>query len=58
VARFKQDMSAHVHEPQIKRNQKSGFESGVQGIPTLFINGLYYDGAMRLANLLLALTSG
>ncbi len=58
VARFKQDMLTHVHEPRIKRDQKSGFESGVQGIPTLFINGLYYDGAMKLANLLLALTSG
>jgi protein-disulfide isomerase/rhodanese-related sulfurtransferase len=58
VARFKQDMSAHVHEPRIKRDQKSGFESGVQGIPTLFINNLYYAGPMRLADLLQAFTTG
>jgi protein-disulfide isomerase/rhodanese-related sulfurtransferase len=58
VARFNQEMSTHIHEPRIKRDQKSGFESGVQGIPTLFVNGLYYPGPMRLADILQALTAG
>jgi len=58
IARFNQEMSTHIHEPRIKRDQKSGFESGVQGIPTLFVNGLHYPGPMRLADILQALTAG
>jgi protein-disulfide isomerase len=51
MARFKQDMQAHVHVARIKRDLNSGLESGVQGIPTLFINGDRYDGALKLVDI-------
>ena len=49
VALFKQDMRAHVHETRVKRDLASGLASGVQGIPTLFINAVRYDGDLKLA---------
>lgn len=58
VARFKQDMHDHIHEPRIQRDVRSGRESGVQGIPTLFINGVRYEGAMKLATILETIENG
>jgi protein-disulfide isomerase len=55
MARFKQDMEAHVHQDRIKRDLNSGLESGVQGIPTLFINGIRYDGDLTLADIMKAI---
>ena len=57
TARFKQEMQSHIHEARIKRDLNSGLASGVQGIPTLFINGIYYEGAMKLADLMQAMTN-
>jgi protein-disulfide isomerase len=52
VLRFRQDMLDHVHETRIRRDQQSGRESGVQGVPTLFINGVRYDGHLKLADIM------
>ncbi len=57
LALFKQDMLSHVHETRIKRDLNSGLASGVQGIPTLFISGVYYKGDMKLADLMQAMTN-
>ncbi|WP_109476298.1 DsbA family protein [Paraburkholderia sp. C35] len=43
------------YDERIKRDFSSGLESGVQGTPTLFINGQRYDGEHDTENLLAAL---
>jgi protein-disulfide isomerase len=58
VALFKQDMRAHVHETRVKRDLASGLASGVQGIPTLFINAVRYDGDLKLAGIMNAIENG
>jgi len=57
MVRFKQDMRIYIHQSCIERDLNGGLESGVQGIPTLFINGVYYKGDMKLADLMLAMTN-
>jgi len=42
-------------DERIKRDFNSGLESGVQGTPTLFINGRRYEGEHDAENLLAAL---
>lgn len=49
---------AHVHQSRIERDLNSGLESGVQGIPTLFINGVRYDGDLKLADIMKAIEDG
>ena len=58
VARFKQDMHAHVHQARIERDLRSGLDSGVQDIPVLFINGFRYDGDLKLADIIEAIEIG
>ena len=58
VARIKQDMQAHIYETRIKRDLNSGLESGVQGIPTLFINGVRYEGDLKLVDIMDAIENG
>ena len=58
VALFKQDMRSHGHETRIKRDLASGLASGVQGIPTLFINAVRYDGDLKLAGIMNAIENG
>ncbi len=58
VARFKQDMQAHVHETRIKRDLDSGRDSGVHSIPTLFINAILYSGDLKLAGIMNAIENG
>jgi len=44
TARFEQDLAAHTYMGRIREDFESGRLSGVQGTPTLFINGaLHYD---------------
>ncbi|MBP0589577.1 thioredoxin domain-containing protein [Paraburkholderia sp. LEh10] len=43
------------YDERIKRDFNSGLQSGVQGTPTLFINGRRYDGQHDAESLLDAL---
>lgn len=39
------------YAPKVRRDFRSGVRSGVNGTPTLFINGARYDGAVRASSL-------
>jgi protein-disulfide isomerase len=55
--RLIREVTASVYAPRIREDFKSGVKGGVNGTPTLFINGGRYDGARDLKHLLNALTS-
>jgi len=52
VVRFQQEMQQHSHQRRIQRDLDSGMASGVQGIPTLFINDQRYEGELKLEAIL------
>jgi protein-disulfide isomerase len=43
-SRFDREMSSHVYLDDVRRDFRMGIRDGVNGTPTLFINGLRYDG--------------
>lgn len=43
IEKFKRDMSGHIYAPLINKSLKSGIESGVEGTPTFFVNGVRYE---------------
>lgn len=55
IARFLKDMTAHVHAERVTRNMQGGIQSGVSGVPALFINGNRYWDAWETERLLTAL---
>ena len=55
-ARLIGEVTSGVYAPRIREDFKSGVRGGVNGTPTLFINGQRYDGARDLKHLLNALT--
>ena len=57
VERFVRELEAGVHAGRVREDFKSGVRSGVNGTPTLFINGARYDGARDVDSLLAALTN-
>ena len=54
-ARFEADLKAHTFQPRIEADFREGVRSGVNGTPTLFVNGTRYDGPVELEGLLAAL---
>ncbi len=42
--RFDREMSSHVYLDEVRRDFRRGIRDGVNGTPTLFINGVRYDG--------------
>jgi protein-disulfide isomerase len=50
--RFASDISSHVFLPKINDDMKGGLQSGVQGTPTFFINGVLHQGGHDEASLL------
>jgi len=53
--RFARDMAEHRYAGEVQREVQSGIESGVQGTPTFFINGVRYKGSWDGPDLLAAL---
>ncbi|MDQ3718363.1 MAG: DsbA family protein [Thermoproteota archaeon] len=45
IDKFKQEMSGHIYAPLINKSLKSGIESGVEGTPTFFVNGVCYENS-------------
>jgi glutaredoxin len=41
----------HHHQSRVARDEASGRASGVRGTPTLFINGVRYQGALNLTSI-------
>jgi len=55
LARFKNDMSIHVHAARVREDFLSGVRSGVNGTPTFYIDNIRYNGSWDLETLLEAL---
>jgi protein-disulfide isomerase len=52
VKRFEKEISEHIYAPIIERSLINGIESGVEGTPTFFLNGVRYEGSWDLETLL------
>jgi protein-disulfide isomerase len=50
--RFASDLSGHAFLAKVEDDMKGGLQSGVQGTPTFFINGVLYQGGHDEASLL------
>jgi hypothetical protein len=46
--RFKKEMSGHIYASLIDDSLNTGIDSGVEGKPTLFINGIRYEHSWHL----------
>jgi protein-disulfide isomerase len=57
VLRFDDDMAAHTFRPEIRRDFRRGIQDGVNGTPTLFIDGRRYDGARDRLSMMAAIAS-
>lgn len=44
MMRFDQEMSARVYEEEVRWDFRRGIQDGVNGTPSIFVNGLCYDG--------------
>jgi protein-disulfide isomerase len=55
VERFIREMAENRYLPRVREDFLSGVRSGVNGTPTLFINGMRYDGPRDLDSLLAAI---
>ena len=55
VDRFIREMAENRYLPRVREDFLSGVRSGVNGTPTLFINGMRYDGPRDLDSLLAAI---
>jgi protein-disulfide isomerase len=51
---FVNDLLGHVHTPRVAEHLRSGVESGVQGTPTFFVNGVRFDDGYDADTLLAA----
>jgi protein-disulfide isomerase len=57
VDQFMNDVLSGAHEPRIREDFRSGARHDVNGTPSFFINGVRYDGAAGVEELLEALTA-
>jgi protein-disulfide isomerase len=57
LARFKNDMSMHVHAARVHEDFLSGVRSGVNGTPTFYIDSIRYNGSWNLETLMETLNS-
>ncbi len=44
LERFNRDLDVHAHTPRIRDDFLAGARCGVNGTPTIFVDGLRYDG--------------
>jgi protein-disulfide isomerase len=55
LERFEAELINHIHAGRVQADFLSGVHSGVQGTPSLFVNGVRYDGPRDVASLIGAL---
>ena len=48
IHKFKDDVSRHVYAPLIEESLKGGIDSGVEGTPTFYVNGVRYEDSFDL----------
>jgi protein-disulfide isomerase len=49
--RFRDELKHRVYEQRVREDFRRGVENGVYGTPSLFINGIRYDGGLDLESL-------
>jgi protein-disulfide isomerase len=57
LSRFDQEMVARVYQAEVQRDFRRGIQDGVNGTPSIFINGLRYDGPRDRASILSAVAA-
>jgi protein-disulfide isomerase len=57
VLRFDDEMATHVHRDEIRRDFRRGIQDGVNGTPTIFINGHRFDGPRDQASMAAAIAA-
>jgi formate-nitrite transporter family protein len=55
--RFRSAVGAEAHAERVREDLSSGARSGVKGTPTLYINGVRYDGLQDRGSLVAALAA-
>jgi protein-disulfide isomerase len=55
VRRFDREMMEHVYQAEVRRDFRRGIQDGVNGTPSIFINGLRYDGPRDRRSILAAI---
>jgi protein-disulfide isomerase len=48
IDRFKKEMSGDIYAPLINESLRNGIDSGVEGTPTFFVNGVHYEDSWDL----------
>jgi protein-disulfide isomerase len=48
IDRFKKEMSGHIYAPLINESLRNGIDSGVEGTPTFFVNGVHYEDSLDI----------
>jgi protein-disulfide isomerase len=51
VERFRRELEAHVHLDRVEADRSSALASGAAGTPTIFVDGLPYNGSFERAEL-------
>jgi protein-disulfide isomerase len=51
AARFSKELTEHKYRGIVQREVREGIEAGVQGTPTVFVNGRLYRGQLNLGEL-------
>ena len=54
LKRFDREMSDHLYRDEVRRDFRRGIQDGVNGTPSIFINGLRYDGPRDRRSILAA----
>lgn len=55
--RFETELRTHLHADEVRRDFRRGIRDGVNGTPTIFVNGVRYDGQRTRDALLIAVRS-
>ena len=53
IDKFKKEMSGLIYSPLIDKSLKNGIDSGVEGTPTFFVNGVRYEDSWDLIHFLM-----
>jgi len=51
VARFSSDLTSHKYQNAVQTEMREGLDAGVQGTPTVFLNGRLYRGNVQVGEL-------
>jgi len=57
MARFDQELRAHLYRDNVREDFRRGVMDGVNGTPTIFINHQRYDGPRDRSSMLAAIAA-